>query len=188
MYTGSRLWEALEAATALANSGPPVYRDERLADATQLEGFVERHDIAVPGPVTDADADAARELRDELREVFVAPSEQAAVARLNTLVDDARLRPQLTREGDRWEWHAIPPPDAPLVAHLTARVAVALLSLIAYDGLRRLHRCDADGCHGVYVDNTRNRSRRYCTPRLCGNRTNLAAFRARRRAEQQARE
>ncbi|MDP8927645.1 MAG: CGNR zinc finger domain-containing protein [Actinomycetota bacterium] len=59
---------------------------------------------------------------------------------------------------------------------------MSLLALVAADGLSRLHGCAAEGCAGVFVDTTRNRSRRYCIPELCGNRTNLAAYRARRRA------
>ena len=47
--------------------------------------------------------------------------------------------------------------------------------------LDRLRRCAGDGCDQVLVDLSRNRSRRFCDAG-CGNRANVAAYRARRRA------
>lgn len=186
MYTGRELWAALEAATDLCNSGPPVWRTERLASPAQLQAFLDQAGIHPPQPITERDVAAAHRLRRQLREVFAADDEQIAVERLNTLVDQAGLRPRLQRHERSWRWGAAPPPDAPPTGFLVARTAVALLSLIAQDGIQRLHGCAADGCHGVFVDATRNRSRRYCIPELCGNRTNLAAYRARRRARRLA--
>jgi predicted RNA-binding Zn ribbon-like protein len=183
VYAGGELWAALAATTELCNSGPPVWRDERLANPAQLQAFLDRHGIHPPQPVGERDVAAAQRLRRRLREVFAAADDQTAVERLNTLVDQAGLRPHLQRDGCTWRWDAAPPPDAPPTGYLVARTAVALLSLIAQDGTQRLHACAAEGCHGVFVDATRNRSRRYCVPQLCGNRTNLAAYRARRRAQ-----
>lgn len=182
MYSGHELWRALEAATELANSGPPVWHDDHLAEPGQLQAFLDRHDIPVPQAPRQEDVAAAHQLRAQLREVFAAADEHTAVACLNALVDHADLRPQLEPDQHAWRWQATPPADARLDSYLVARVGVALLSLITTDGLNRLHGCAAEGCHGVFVDTTRNRSRRYCLPELCGNRTNLAAYRARRRA------
>ena len=61
--------------------------------------------------------------------------------------------------------------------------ALPQLALCLRDhGLERLRVCAASGCQRVFVDTSRNRSRRYCNPDICGNRTNVAAFRARQRA------
>jgi predicted RNA-binding Zn ribbon-like protein len=46
--------------------------------------------------------------------------------------------------------------------------------------LDRLRVCEADDCEDVHVDLSKNRSRRYCS-NACGNRMNVAAFRARSR-------
>ena len=43
----------------------------------------------------------------------------------------------------------------------------------------RLARCAADRCDDVLVDLSKNRSRRFCDT-SCANRTNVAAYRARR--------
>ena len=47
--------------------------------------------------------------------------------------------------------------------------------------LARLRLCAADDCTDVLVDLSRNKSKRYCDTGNCGNRTNVAAYRARKR-------
>jgi len=42
--------------------------------------------------------------------------------------------------------------------------------------------CASPTCQEVFVDLSRNRSRRYCDSRTCGNRLHVAAYRARRSA------
>jgi predicted RNA-binding Zn ribbon-like protein len=57
---------------------------------------------------------------------------------------------------------------------------MGFVDLIRSDDLGRLRVCAADDCDAVLVDLSRNRSRRYCDTGNCGNRTNVAAYRARR--------
>ena len=59
---------------------------------------------------------------------------------------------------------------------------MAVVDLVRADELGRLSRCTADGCAGVVVDLSRNRSRRFCST-ACGNRAAVAAYRARKAAE-----
>lgn len=177
------LGRGLTAAAALANTAPEVWHEERLATVDQLRLFLRDHDIATTSTIAGTDLSEVRGLRTALRDVFAATDEPAAVDVLNDLVVQAALQPRLRREDGRWRWRLEPPPQAAVLAQLIAVTAVSLLGLIAADGLARLHGCAADGCAGVFVDTTRNRSRRYCIPELCGNRTNLAAYRARRRAQ-----
>jgi predicted RNA-binding Zn ribbon-like protein len=47
------------------------------------------------------------------------------------------------------------------------------------DETRRLRVCGADDCDGLFLDLSRNGSKRFCSVR-CGNRVNMTAFRARR--------
>jgi predicted RNA-binding Zn ribbon-like protein len=68
------------------------------------------------------------------------------------------------------------------VAHIAAESAMGLATVVRDGGLERLSVCAANGCSRVFVDTSRNRSRRYCDPGTCGNRTNVAAYRARQRA------
>jgi predicted RNA-binding Zn ribbon-like protein len=60
---------------------------------------------------------------------------------------------------------------------------MALIDLIRTDQLSRLKSCAGEGCDFVFVDLSRNRSRRFCSDGGCGNRAHVAAYR-KRRAEQ----
>jgi predicted RNA-binding Zn ribbon-like protein len=57
---------------------------------------------------------------------------------------------------------------------------MALLEAIQEHGWRRFGICEARPCRNVYVDRSRNRSRRYCSA-ACANRAAQAAHRARAR-------
>jgi predicted RNA-binding Zn ribbon-like protein len=46
----------------------------------------------------------------------------------------------------------------------------------------RLRLCEAPNCQQALVDLSRNRSKRYCDARTCGNRLNVAAYRERKRS------
>jgi predicted RNA-binding Zn ribbon-like protein len=57
---------------------------------------------------------------------------------------------------------------------------MAMLDVVRADELSRISACDADGCDGIVLDLSRNRSRRFCST-TCTNREAAAAYRARRR-------
>ncbi|MDT4918514.1 MAG: hypothetical protein QOH89_3214, partial [Pseudonocardiales bacterium] len=57
--------------------------------------------------------------------------------------------------------------------------------VIRGDELDRLRVCAASDCEDVLIDLSKNRSRRFCDSG-CGNRANVAAYRARLAAEQRS--
>jgi CGNR zinc finger len=60
------------------------------------------------------------------------------------------------------------------------RTALALLDFIRSAGWERFGVCSAPPCLAVYVDWSKNRSRKYCS-QLCADRMNQAAYRRRQR-------
>lgn len=130
--------------------------------------------------VTEADVPSARALRERLRRAFDASSEEEAVAVLNDVLAETGRPPQLDRDAGRWAFRYGPPPEAGL-AFLAPITALGLLDVIREHGLSRFGRCRAAPCRCVFVDRSRNRSRRYCCE-LCADRANQAASRRRRRA------
>ena len=58
--------------------------------------------------------------------------------------------------------------------------------VIGDGGFDRLRLCARDDCDDVFVDASRNRSRRFCDPATCGNRAHVAAYRARQRSARAA--
>ena len=74
-----------------------------------------------------------------------------------------------------------PVPEAPVLEQLTTTVAMGLSQVVVQHGWQRLGVCSAEGCDDVYVDTSRNASRRYCS-NTCASRSTVAAYRARQKA------
>jgi predicted RNA-binding Zn ribbon-like protein len=102
---------------------------------------------------------------------IVTGSFNAAVGALSLELRDGALVPRSQEARD----------GLPLVRLQSAVSAVALLTAAHADKVREC--ADDRGCGWLFVDLTRNGSRRYCFSNECGNRARQAAFRARHRAD-----
>ncbi len=128
--------------------------------------------------VTDADVAAFRHLRSRLRAAFEATSEGDAVARLNQLLAEHPTVSELELVDGAWRFQHRASQPADVGAALAPECAIALLAVIRDRGWHRLGICAAGPCTCVYVDQSRNRSRRYCSD-LCNDRMSQAAHRRR---------
>ncbi|MEU3058731.1 CGNR zinc finger domain-containing protein [Streptomyces griseus] len=152
-----------------------------LADVAALYAFAERHHISGVGTLGEKDLAAVRDVRARFAEVFAAPDPRTAADLVNRLVAAAGTTPQLT-DHDGYDWHVhYFAPDASIADHLAADCGMALAFIIVAGEQERLRRCEAPDCGHAFVDLSRNRSRRYCSSRTCGNRLHVAAYRARRK-------
>jgi hypothetical protein len=174
---------ALDCAVALLNTEPHGGRPDLLTDVDALRRFVRDHAISD----VRLELLEPRDLRDVLRvragfaDVFAADSDARAAELINGMVAAAGTTPRLTdHDGHDWHVHYFAP-GAALADHLAADCGMALAFLVVAGERERLRRCAAPGCGRAFVDLTRNRSRRYCSSRTCGNRLHVAAYRARRR-------
>lgn len=167
----------------LVNTGPTRTGEEQLGDLEDLRSFVERHEVSEVGALTRTDLVAVQELRRRIRPVFGAQSDTEAAEMLNALVAEAPVTPRLTNhDGYAWHMHYFAP-GATLAEHLAVDGGMALAHVVSVGERERLRVCEAPDCDQVLVDLSRNRSRRYCDARTCGNRMHVAAYRERRRAE-----
>jgi predicted RNA-binding Zn ribbon-like protein len=100
---------------------------------------------------------------------------------VNELLREGAALPYLIKH-DEWDYHLhATSPEQPLADRMMVEAAMAFVDVIRTDELERLSVCAADDCDCVLVDLSKNRSRRFCD-RGCGNRANVAAYRARKRA------
>jgi predicted RNA-binding Zn ribbon-like protein len=117
-------------------------------------------------------------LRPRLRKVWTADKDDAVVA-VNRLLAEAHAQPQLVKHDD-WDYHLhATTPEAPLATRMAVEAAMALVDVIRSDEMARLRECEGTDCKDVLIDLSKNRSRRYCDGG-CGNRANVAAYRARK--------
>lgn len=167
-------------AADLVNTRGSMTGTDYMPDLDALARFLDRHGIAAPADLSEADLVAVGRSRDRLKEVFLAADADTAAAMLNEILEEAGAAPHLERNGD--EWRIVFTPEGSGIARdLTISTAMGLAQLLVGSGTSRFGICSADDCRDVFVDTSRNRSRRYCTD-SCSSRSNVAAFRARRRS------
>ncbi|MEO7982307.1 MAG: CGNR zinc finger domain-containing protein, partial [Sporichthyaceae bacterium] len=165
---------ALATVVDLVNTDPELTGEERMAGPDDLDEMVLRRDISEAGQLTADDLAAVLRLRARLRAVFAATDEPGAVRLVNDLVADARTTPRLT-DHDHWPLHIhYYAPGARLAERLAADCGMALAFVLAAGERSRLATCAAPDCRRVLVDLSRNRSKRYCDSRTCGNRLHVA--------------
>jgi predicted RNA-binding Zn ribbon-like protein len=101
----------------------------------------------------------------------------AAANWLNELLAAHPAHPHLAKDNGRWRVHHHPV-DAGLVPMATAVSAEAMARMIGAGDGNRLGTCDSDDCDRVFLDASKNGSRRFCST-TCQNRVKAAAFRRR---------
>lgn len=103
---------------------------------------------------------------------------EAMVDEVNSILEDAHALPRLVKhDGLDWHIHATSS-EAPLAQRVLVEAAMALVDVVRADAIDRLRDCEADDCEGIFVDLSKNASKRYCSAR-CGNRMNVRAYRER---------
>lgn len=166
---------AIELAIELANA-------ER-ADSEWARTFLSsHHEWFTPGTSFDlspGETHKAGTTADLVRAVALADSQDDVIVRLNELLALARPRPYATDHDGELHLHYARP-DAPVLEQLTTTVAMGLSQVVIQHGWQRLGVCSAEGCDNVYIDTSRNASRRYCS-NTCASRSTVAAYRARQK-------
>lgn len=124
-----------------------------------------------------AELAAVRAARTQLRELWTLPRDDLAPA-VNDVLARTAAAPWLHRhDGLDWHLHATPQ-QAPLATRILVEAAMAFVDVVRTDETGRLRECDAADCVGLFVDLSRNASRRFCSVR-CSNRINMIAHRHR---------
>ena len=180
MHVAHDVARALALAVDLVNTG--ANGTEALADVPGLRAFFDEHEVSGSRSMSLADIEEVHALRPRLRAVWSAPDMRTAAAVVNGMVAESGALPQLT-DHDGYGWHLHwTAPSARLARRLAADAGMGLAEVLRDDGAARLRHCEAPACDAVFVDLSRNRSRRYCDTGNCGNRLHVAAYRARLRS------
>jgi predicted RNA-binding Zn ribbon-like protein len=131
--------------------------------------------------ISAADAAELARVADWLRTVFDSVERgdvDAAALTVNALLAETGARPELDRhDGEPWHIHFHGHTDSPAVGW-AAGCATGLAIVLGTEMYDRLGVCTAPRCDRVYVDVSRNGTRRFCST-ACQNRVKAAAFRAR---------
>ena len=171
---------------------------ERLHDYRDLVAWGQQTQLIAPGEVDRLRRDATRRpaeaedvfvraiaLREAIYRIFTAPIEERALApadlaTLNAELAHATVRRQLTWASGAFisAWVS----DETALDAMLWHVARSAADLLTSSDLRLVRQCASDTCGWLVVDSTRNRSRRWCDMRGCGNRAKVQRHRTRQRS------
>lgn len=129
--------------------------------------------------------DRAIALRESLYRIFLAAAggEKPAAGDLNVLnaslalaLSHARVVP--VQEGLAWGWER----SEDALDQILWPVARSAADLLTSDRIGRVRECNGDTCGWLFVDTSKNHSRRWCSMSDCGNRAKAHRFYKRKRA------
>jgi predicted RNA-binding Zn ribbon-like protein len=186
----------LDFINTLDERGYPEREEELLTCYADLLAFL-RQSQALPGNIlrqlANRTGDApralhrARELRETLYRVFAAIVEgrHPALEDLDQISGEwrrvsrhFRLRPK----ENGFEWHWADRDEETAADRALWPIARSAVELLTSLHLEQVRMCEADTCRWLFLDTSRNHSRRWCDMKVCGNRTKVRRFYQRQRA------
>jgi predicted RNA-binding Zn ribbon-like protein len=156
------------------------FRWEAIGDPDSLRSWLKGRGLLAGGElVGEADVAQAKEVRAALRSLLAANNgrgaDPAAIRELNLAAERARLRVRFGADG-----RATLEPDAGGVDGALGRVLAAVHAGMEEGTWGRLKSCANATCGWAFYDRSKNRSGRWCSMEVCGNRTKTRAYRRRR--------
>ena len=173
---------SLGAAVYLVNTLPGYDDEDTLQTVADLDAYLAINPYT--GRIRHDEAELAdlRGIRTRLRRLWDVDRE-GAVPLVNEMLRDGHALPRLVIHDD-YDWHIhATSDDAPLATRVLVEAAMAFVDVIRSDEYDRVRVCSADDCNSVYIDYSRNGSKRYCDTGNCGNRMNVNAYRERKAQE-----
>lgn len=160
--------------------------EDRLDTPGWLDRWLARHGLPNPGEPTAAQMSELKQLRSRMLQTvrsLVAGNAVSAgdIEALNKPLANGPIVRRLTATGSgiqmdtqllRADWTSI-----------QAEIVASFGQTLAEGDYARLRICDNPDCLWVYYDETRNRSKRYCDDKMCGNLMKVRRFRARRKSD-----
>ena len=127
-------------------------------------------------------------LREAVYRIFSAIAAQATpqpedLDLLNAELHEAMAATRLVSTGDGFDWTWPGQPHSLKRAYWP--VVRSAAEMLVSGELDRVRECAAHDCGWLFFDESRNRSRRWCSMQTCGNRAKVDRFRVRQRTGQQ---
>jgi hypothetical protein len=156
------------------------FRWEAIGDPDSLRSWLSSRWLLADGErVGEADVARAKEVRKALRSLLAAnngrEADAAAIRALNLATERARLTVRFGADG-----RATLEPGAGGVDGALGRVLAAVHASMEEGIWGRLKSCANATCGWAFYDRSKNRSGRWCSMEVCGNRTKTRAYRRRR--------
>lgn len=174
--------QSLKAAVDLVNTLPGFDGVDSLRTIADFDAYLAMNRYTGTIRRDETELAAVRAIRPRLRRLWDVDRE-GAVPLVNEMLRDGHALPRLVIH-DEYDWHIhATSDDAPLATRILVEAAMAFVDVVRSDEYERVRTCSADDCDSVYIDYSRNGSKRYCDTGNCGNRMNVNAYRERKAQE-----
>jgi len=164
-----------ELAVRLANTA--VQADGEPDPLGNSAACVKAFSDCITDKVTRRDLEVLKYLRAEFYGIFTAAAagdEKAAVARLNGLLVQFPIQPEVVSHDDQ-RWHVHLAAHGAASDQFAAGAVIGLALTVSMYGVRRLGICAIAACPRIFIDSSKNKSRRYCAEH--GARGNVSTLR-----------
>nr|WP_150265882.1 CGNR zinc finger domain-containing protein [Paenibacillus tepidiphilus] len=160
---------------------------DKLEDQEWLAKWLEERSLQAGTPLSTEELAQLKELRSLLWEsvqqlVQGHPPGQQLLKQLNEYMKGGPVIRQITLAPEGEARIALLPQRADW-GQVMAEIAASYAEVLLEKEPCRIRICGNPDCLWVYYDDTRNRSKRYCDDKLCGNLMKVRRFRARKKAE-----
>lgn len=148
--------------------------------------FLERWGLSAPIPASSESLKELLAFREQLRMmvhryVLGEPVSERDLESLNpVLADGPVIRQAILREG------VILTEEVPLRSdwrQIRAEVAASFVRTLKEGEPSRIRICDNPDCGWIFYDDTRNRTKKYCEDKTCGNLMKVRRFRAKKKEQ-----
>ncbi len=124
---------------------------------------------------------SARLLREAAAEILYASLDRrtpspAALRTLDRSLSSARAEQELSWKNSHPVWHWKRPATDPALPLWL--LSLSSLDLLTPATLGKLRSCDSPDCRWLFLDTSKNHTRRWCDMKLCGNRMKARRFKA----------
>ncbi|HEX8855524.1 MAG TPA: CGNR zinc finger domain-containing protein [Thermoleophilaceae bacterium] len=151
---------------------------EQIGSPDELAAWLGEHGLMQGGSARPEDVALAQRVRESLRALMHAnngePLDPDAVDELNKLSVETPLVLRFSSDGST----ELAPGAEGAAAGLT-RLMGNVYALMAEGKWQRVKACPADSCEWAFYDQSKNRSRTWCSMEVCGNRSKARAYRRR---------
>jgi predicted RNA-binding Zn ribbon-like protein len=188
---------SLDFANTLSRRDSPDKTVEHLNTYHDLISFAQQTKITVPAEVEGLQQKAESQpkqavqvlraalvLREALFRTFMPlahgkPGPVNDVGFLENAASEALTHRHIVRVNDGYEWHW----EAGVkLESVLWPIAIAAADLLVSANVAKVRECEAGDCYWLFLDNSRNHSRRWCTMNACGNREKARRHYQRHRA------
>lgn len=162
--------------------------EDRLLLPSWQDAFLKTWKLEAPVPAMEADMEQLQKFRGRLHGLAVelAAGGNTALANrawLNEVMAQGLVRRRL--EGDGTVMRITLSPAESGWRQVMAEVATDFVGTLLEGEAGRIRICENVDCKWVFYDDTRNRTKRYCDDKMCGNLMKVRRFRAKKKAEEQ---